>query len=117
MNVTTILALNREPWYSHLFSLNPFNSLKVAHLFGINVNDLTKAFLKPRIKVGRDYVTKAQTKVSASPRPLRAQINEMDLPIGSSAAAAFKLCTAVPPLEKHKRSLARLSPYKSRECV
>ncbi len=36
---------------------------KVAHLFGINVNDLTKAFLKPRIKVGRDYVTKAQTKV------------------------------------------------------
>ena len=36
---------------------------KVAHLLGINVNDLTKAFLKPRIKVGRDYVTKAQTKV------------------------------------------------------
>merc|ERR1719264_135069 len=35
---------------------------KVAHLFGINVNDLTKAFLKPRIKVGRDYVVKAQTK-------------------------------------------------------
>ena len=41
-------------------------SFKVAHLFGINVNDLTKAFLKPRIKVGRDYVTKAQTKVSAA---------------------------------------------------
>ena len=38
----------------------------MAHLFGINVNDLTKAFLKPRIKVGRDYVTKAQTKVSAA---------------------------------------------------
>ncbi len=36
---------------------------KVSHLLGINVNDLTKAFLKPRIKVGRDYVTKAQTKV------------------------------------------------------
>lgn len=36
---------------------------KVAHLLGINVNELTKAFLKPRIKVGRDYVTKAQTKV------------------------------------------------------
>merc|ERR1719264_1652925 len=35
---------------------------KVAHLYGINVNELTKAFLKPRIKVGRDYVTKAQTK-------------------------------------------------------
>jgi myosin protein heavy chain len=37
---------------------------KLAHLFGINVNDLTKAFLKPRIKVGRDYVVKAQTKVN-----------------------------------------------------
>jgi len=34
----------------------------VAHLLGIQVTDLTKAFLKPRIKVGRDYVTKAQTK-------------------------------------------------------
>lgn len=36
---------------------------KIAHLLGINVNELTKAFLRPRIKVGRDYVTKAQTKV------------------------------------------------------
>merc|ERR1719341_639239 len=35
---------------------------KVAHLLGIQVTDPTKAFLKPRIKVGRDYVTKAQTK-------------------------------------------------------
>merc|ERR1719193_2871061 len=35
---------------------------KVAHLLGIQVTDLTRAFLKPRIKVGRDYVTKAQTK-------------------------------------------------------
>merc|ERR1719495_2054151 len=38
---------------------------KVAHLLGIQVTDLTKAFLKPRIKVGRDYVTKAQTKEQA----------------------------------------------------
>lgn len=37
---------------------------KVSHLLGINVNELTKAFLRPRIKVGRDYVTKAQTKVT-----------------------------------------------------
>ena len=37
---------------------------KVAHLFGINVNDMIKAFMRPRIKVGRDYVTKAQTKVN-----------------------------------------------------
>merc|ERR1719346_594126 len=35
---------------------------KIAHLLGIQVTDLTKAFLKPRIKVGRDYVTKAQSK-------------------------------------------------------
>merc|ERR1719285_1691312 len=35
---------------------------KVAHLLGVQVTDLVKAFLKPRIKVGRDYVTKAQTK-------------------------------------------------------
>lgn len=39
---------------------------KVSHLLGINVNELTKAFLRPRIKVGRDYVTKAQTKVNNS---------------------------------------------------
>jgi len=35
---------------------------KVAHLLGLNVSDMTKAFLRPRIKVGRDHVTKAQTK-------------------------------------------------------
>ncbi|XP_040569834.1 myosin heavy chain, non-muscle isoform X3 [Lepeophtheirus salmonis] len=35
---------------------------KIAHLLGLNVNDLSKSFLRPRIKVGRDYVTKAQTK-------------------------------------------------------
>merc|ERR1719204_1095489 len=35
---------------------------KVAHLLGINVNEMIKAFLRPRIKVGRDYVTKTQTK-------------------------------------------------------
>ena len=35
---------------------------KIAHLFGINVNDMVKGLMRPRIKVGRDYVTKAQTK-------------------------------------------------------
>lgn len=35
---------------------------KVSHLLGLNVTDMTKAFLKPRLKVGRDHVTKAQTK-------------------------------------------------------
>ena len=35
---------------------------KACHLLGLPVTELTRAFLKPRIKVGRDYVTKAQTK-------------------------------------------------------
>merc|ERR1719328_593649 len=35
---------------------------KTCHLLGLPVTELTRAFLKPRIKVGRDYVTKAQTK-------------------------------------------------------
>ncbi|XP_053577348.1 myosin-9 [Bombina bombina] len=38
---------------------------KVSHLLGINVNDFTRAILLPRIKVGRDYVQKAQTKEQA----------------------------------------------------
>lgn len=35
---------------------------KACHLLGVPVTEMTRAFLKPRIKVGRDYVTKAQTK-------------------------------------------------------
>lgn len=35
---------------------------KVAHLLGLSITEMTKAFLRPRIKVGRDFVTKAQTK-------------------------------------------------------
>jgi len=35
---------------------------KIAHLLGLNVVDMVKAFLKPRIKVGRDHVNKSQTK-------------------------------------------------------
>ncbi|OCT83014.1 myosin-9 [Xenopus laevis] len=38
---------------------------KVCHLMGINVNDFTRGILLPRIKVGRDYVQKAQTKEQA----------------------------------------------------
>ncbi|XP_030062730.1 LOW QUALITY PROTEIN: myosin-9 [Microcaecilia unicolor] len=38
---------------------------KVCHLLGINVNDFTRGILMPRIKVGRDYVQKAQTKEQA----------------------------------------------------
>lgn len=35
---------------------------KACHLLGLPVTQVTQAFLRPRIKVGRDYVTKAQTK-------------------------------------------------------
>uniref|UniRef100_A0A3B3RZF7 Myosin, heavy chain 9a, non-muscle n=1 Tax=Paramormyrops kingsleyae TaxID=1676925 RepID=A0A3B3RZF7_9TELE len=38
---------------------------KVCHLMGINVTDFTRAILSPRIKVGRDYVQKAQTQEQA----------------------------------------------------
>lgn len=35
---------------------------KVCHLFGLNVTDFTRSLLKPKLKVGRDFVTKAQNK-------------------------------------------------------
>ncbi|XP_053310096.1 myosin-10 isoform X1 [Spea bombifrons] len=38
---------------------------KLCHLLGLNVMEFTRAILTPRIKVGRDYVQKAQTKEQA----------------------------------------------------
>ncbi|KAM5152351.1 myosin-11 isoform 3-T3 [Mantella aurantiaca] len=38
---------------------------KCCHLMGINVTDFTRSILSPRIKVGRDFVQKAQTKEQA----------------------------------------------------
>uniref|UniRef100_A0A8C5HR77 Myosin-9 n=1 Tax=Gouania willdenowi TaxID=441366 RepID=A0A8C5HR77_GOUWI len=38
---------------------------KVCHLLSVNVTDFTRAILSPRIKVGRDYVQKAQTQEQA----------------------------------------------------
>uniref|UniRef100_A0A8C3AQ67 Myosin heavy chain 10 n=1 Tax=Cyclopterus lumpus TaxID=8103 RepID=A0A8C3AQ67_CYCLU len=38
---------------------------KLCHLLGMNVMEFTRAMLTPRIKVGRDYVQKAQTKEQA----------------------------------------------------
>ncbi len=35
---------------------------KVAFLLGVNCNDLLKAILKPKVKVGNEMVTKGQTK-------------------------------------------------------
>ncbi|GMT36237.1 hypothetical protein PFISCL1PPCAC_27534, partial [Pristionchus fissidentatus] len=38
---------------------------KVCHLLGLPVSEVSKAFLRPRIKVGREHVQKAQTKDQA----------------------------------------------------
>ncbi|XP_061416725.1 myosin-10-like isoform X1 [Lethenteron reissneri] len=38
---------------------------KVCHLLGVSVTEFSRAILTPRIKVGRDYVQKAQTKEQA----------------------------------------------------
>ncbi|KAG9350481.1 hypothetical protein JZ751_026847 [Albula glossodonta] len=38
---------------------------KVCHLMGMNVTDFARAILSPRIKVGRDFVQKAQTQEQA----------------------------------------------------
>ncbi|KAI1732396.1 myosin head (motor domain) domain-containing protein [Ditylenchus destructor] len=38
---------------------------KICHLLGLNVVEFTKAFLKPKIKVGREHVAKAQSKDQA----------------------------------------------------
>ena len=35
---------------------------KVCHLFGLKVTDFTRSLLKPKLKVGRDFVTKAQNR-------------------------------------------------------
>ena len=35
---------------------------KICHLLGIAVTEFTKCLLKPKVKVGREYVQKAQTK-------------------------------------------------------
>jgi myosin protein heavy chain len=39
---------------------------KVCHLLGIPVTDFVRSFLKPKLKVGRDFVTKAQTQAQVN---------------------------------------------------
>jgi myosin heavy subunit len=41
---------------------------KVCHLLGIPVTDFVRSFLKPKLKVGRDFVTKAQTQAQVNER-------------------------------------------------
>lgn len=38
---------------------------KISHLLGLNVTEMVKAFLRPKLLVGREKVTKAQTKEQA----------------------------------------------------
>uniref|UniRef100_A0A2K6TT88 Myosin heavy chain 14 n=1 Tax=Saimiri boliviensis boliviensis TaxID=39432 RepID=A0A2K6TT88_SAIBB len=45
--------------------LSPSAAQKLCHLLGLGVTDFSRALLTPRIKVGRDYVQKAQTKEQA----------------------------------------------------
>lgn len=40
---------------------------KVAHLLGLSVTEMTKAFLKPKVKVSREFVVRAQTKEQVGP--------------------------------------------------
>lgn len=49
----------------HFLLLYPV-AQKLCHLLGMNVMEFTRAILTPRIKVGRDYVQKAQTKEQVS---------------------------------------------------
>lgn len=54
---------------SHSGTQETFHALvaqKLCHLLGMNVMEFTRAILTPRIKVGRDYVQKAQTKEQVS---------------------------------------------------
>ena len=48
-----------------IFCLIPSDAEKVAHLLGVPLQELTKAFLKPKLKIGRETVSKAQTKEQA----------------------------------------------------
>lgn len=53
--------------FKHLHLLLQFPvAQKLCHLLGMNVMEFTRAILTPRIKVGRDYVQKAQTKEQVS---------------------------------------------------
>lgn len=50
----------------HLGNFYTAVAQKLCHLLGMNVMEFTRAILTPRIKVGRDYVQKAQTKEQVS---------------------------------------------------
>lgn len=44
------------------FWFAPTEAEKVAFLLGVNAGDLLKSLLKPKVKVGNEYVTKGQNK-------------------------------------------------------
>lgn len=59
------MSVSAEVWITDPTSVFPSAAQKVCHLLGMNVTDFVRAILSPRIKVGRDYVQKAQTQEQA----------------------------------------------------
>ena len=97
-------AVNRTNEYSadlfyHIFTFSLLTvAQKVCHLLGIPVTEFSKAVLKPRVKVGRDYVQKAQTKAQVSPVRGYLQKGECNSPI-----EMFCSCSSTPSCDHFGR--------------
>uniref|UniRef100_A0A3P9KFX2 Myosin, heavy chain 14, non-muscle n=1 Tax=Oryzias latipes TaxID=8090 RepID=A0A3P9KFX2_ORYLA len=59
------ISFNKEKNHDQASMPDNTAAQKLCHLLGINVLEFTRAILTPRIKVGREYVQKAQTKEQA----------------------------------------------------
>lgn len=55
-------SLSPPPSADPILCVLPSAAQKLCRLLGLGVTDFSRALLTPRIKVGRDYVQKAQTK-------------------------------------------------------
>lgn len=67
---------------------------KLCHLLGMNVMEFTRAILTPRIKVGRDYVQKAQTKEQVSCDALKMKWNCTSSYLALNTESGHWVCTA-----------------------
>lgn len=94
-------------WFS-IVKLNVSSLLpaaqKLCHLLGMNVMEFTRAILTPRIKVGRDYVQKAQTKEQVRIQPtvgmiwVKCWVIQWEIHNGSTVfklLELIKLCTSI----------------------
>uniref|UniRef100_A0A3B4AD74 Uncharacterized protein n=1 Tax=Periophthalmus magnuspinnatus TaxID=409849 RepID=A0A3B4AD74_9GOBI len=59
------ITFNKEKHHDQASMPDNTAAQKLCHLLGINVLEFSRAILTPRIKVGREYVQKAQTKEQA----------------------------------------------------